>query len=293
MLAEKTTQELGDNYVVLRSKVPSDNRIGIYARGSCHLRAVFACAPLIQQVLRGSCGILYEGVAAMTRSDLTLQTLRDLPREWTEPVIQRCHLQPDYFEPRLFHDTFRVWGDEGEEEFPKKVVLLHISPDSAGRTLYRHRQHGFLVDPGGGWLTKLDAVLGDLDSIRWFRENFESIGLIRVEEFVENYTQIIRLLRERMDAHLLIFTTLGVEPGTLTHNYQLVKNPQSMRWREFNIALMELSRKLDFTVVDMDRILKCAGIRTQVEFAHFLPRQNLFVAREIFRVLKRRGVFDS
>ncbi len=66
-----------------------------------------------------------------------------------------------------------------------------------------------------------------------------------------------------------------------------------MRWREFNIALMELSRKLDFTVVDMDRILKFAGIRTQVEFAHFLPRQNLFVAHEIFRILKERGVFDQ
>ncbi len=226
MLVEKATQELGDNYVILRSEIPSAARVGIYARGSCHLRAVFACTPLIQQVLHGTCGILYEGIAAMCRSDLELQTLQNLPQEWLEPVIEKCHLQQDFFKPKLFDSTFSLDTGEGAELFDKNVIILHISPDSAGRTLYRHRKHGFIVDPGGGWLTKLDAVLGDLASIRWFREHFESIGLIRLDAFVENYTKIIQILREKMDAHILIFTTLGVEPGSLTHSYQLVKNPQ-------------------------------------------------------------------
>ena len=38
------------------------------------------------------------------------------------------------------------------------------------RTGYRHKEHGFVVDPGGDWLNQsLDAVLNDLASVPVFR----------------------------------------------------------------------------------------------------------------------------
>jgi hypothetical protein len=296
MLAETDTREVGDHYVVLRSAMPAEGRVGIYARGGCHLRAMFACAPLIQDVLRGACCIFHDGGAPRCRSDLELQTLQNLPREWVTPVIEKLRLRDDFFQPALFEDTFTIPGDNGSETFSKNVIVLHIGMDSAGRTLYRHRKHGFLVDPGGGWLQSLqsmDLILKDLSVVRWFRESFECVGMISVESFVENYTKIIEILRRKTKAHIVFFNTLGVEPGTLTHNYQFVKQPLHMRWREFNIALWELSRKLDFPVVDLDRVLKCAGIRAQTEFAHFHPRQNVLVAREAFQVLSDLGVFSE
>jgi hypothetical protein len=113
-----------------------------------------------------------------------------------------------------------------------------------------------------------------------------------VGDFVANYTKIIGVLRQRKSPRILVFNTLMVEPGSLTHTYQLVKNPMSLRWREFNVALYELSRKLDFAVVDLDRILKLAGVRSQLEFAHFAPELNRTVGREMFRIMQGMGVFD-
>jgi hypothetical protein len=66
-----------------------------------------------------------------------------------------------------------------------------------------------------------------------------------------------------------------------------------MRWYEFNIALAELSRKLDLPILDMDRVVRRAGIRGQMGPAHFPPHINLQIARETFRVLKDCGVFHT
>jgi hypothetical protein len=219
-----------------------------------------------------------------------LQSLRELPPEWVQPVMDKLGLDEHYFRPRLFNEDFVVQGANGPERFPKTVMLLHIGMD-ATRTVYRHRQHGFLIDPGGAWLQSIDAVLGDMEKVAWFRKNFQSVGMIAVDAFVENYTRIITLLRARAGAKILVLNTLTIEPGNLTHNYQMAKYPHARRLREFNIALWELSRKLDFAVVDVDRILKCAGTRSQTEFAHFLPQHNLFIAHEAFRIMCDLGIF--
>lgn len=290
MPVETASKQVGDNFVLLRSEDHAEKRIGIYARGGCHLDAVFACGPLIQQVLRGTCCIVHDGDGPRCRSDMELQTLQDLPQEWLDPVIEKLNLGADYFNPRLFNETFTVPGEGGPETFAKTVVVLHIGMDVT-RTLYRHREHGFLVDPGGAWLQSVDVVLQDLATVAWFRKHFESVGMIGLDAFVENYTKIIKFLKDRIGAHVLVLNTLTVDPGSLIHNYQVVKQPLSMRWREFNVALWEMSRELDFAVVDVDRILKRAGTRTQMEFAHFLPQHNLFIAKEAFRIMRDLEVF--
>src|SRR5207249_7130894 len=117
----------------------------------------------------------------------------ELPREWVQPVLEKLNLPADYFAPRLFEKDFVVPGRVEPERFPKTVVVLHIGMD-ATRTLYRHRQHGFLFDPGGAWLQSIDTVLGDMTKVAWFRKNFESIGMIGVDDFMENYTKITQLL---------------------------------------------------------------------------------------------------
>jgi hypothetical protein len=293
MIVRSQTRQIGDNFAIVRSDVPSEQRIGIYTRGGCHLHSVFACAPMIQPTLRGSCCIINEGNAARCQSDLELQTLQDIPQEWVQPTVEKFRLGADYFQPRLFEESFVVQTEDGPEEFPKTVVMIHIGPDSTGRPLYRHRQHGFLVDPGETWLNKLESILGDMPSLSWFRDTFESIGRVTVEHFVENYTRMIPILRARTGAHVIVFNHLAMMPGDMTHNFQSASHVPSQRWREFNVALIELSRKLDFPVLDMDRILKRAGTGTQMDMAHFLPHQHLFVAREVLRLLNDFGVFTT
>jgi hypothetical protein len=282
------------NYVLLTNESCPGNRVGIYARGGCDLRLLFGLAPFIRrQGFNGNCCFYREGFASDSRSDLVLQTLKNLPKDMVQPVIDKLHLGVSYFKPSLFEKTFTLPGMEHLGEFPKTVVIISIGPDVI-RTVYRHRKHGFLTDPGGGWLNQsMEKVLNDLSAVSWFRENFESIGMIPLEESVANYTRIIKILRERIGGHLLVLNTLTLEPGSLTHNYQFVKDLYTTRRRELNIALVEMSRQLDFSVIDLDRVLKRAGTTKQVDFGHPPPETYPLISQEVYRIIHELGVFDN
>jgi hypothetical protein len=281
----------GDRFVILWSEPPEEKRIGIYALGGCDLPIIFACAPLIHPLLKGVCGITHHGHISQTHSNQLLQTLEPLPWEAVNTVTQKMRLDPECFRPHLFEKEFVVPGPEGPEAFPKTVMVLSIGPDVV-RTLYRHRELGFLVDPGGGWLNHpLDDVLASVaEDTRWFRSHFESIGKLTLEEFTSNWTRMIELLKSTGHKHILVFNLLTVEPDSRTHNYQFLKNSEGIRRLEFSLALVELSRKLDVSIVDVDRILKRAGIQTQVDWGHSDPRVSLLVAQELVRIIQERGV---
>jgi hypothetical protein len=283
---------VGENCVVFWSRPRGVNRVGIYVKGSCDLVSLFSTQPMIHEVLSGTCCILREGMVSDSRSDLLLQTLQGVPQEWLQPVRDRLKLPSDYFEPRLFAPTMTVPGLHGNEELRKSVIVLSIGADAL-RTVYQHREHGFLVDPGGWWQANtVTAALADLGAAKWFREHFVNIGRISLDAFRDNFSRIIRRLKQDTSAHILVFNVLTVDPGSLTHTYQFVKDPLGIRHREFNLALVELSRELDFSIVDMDRILKQVGVGNQMDFAHFPPDRYEPVAREVFRILMDRGVFS-
>jgi len=283
---------VGNNFTLFWSDDPGENNIGIYSKGSCDLASIFACTPKIHRVLNGTCCITREGLVSDARSDLLLQTLEEIPDEHVAAVTEKLKLPDYYFKPSFLEPTFTVPEFEELGEFPKKVVVIAISADAV-RTLYRHKEHGFLVDPGGWWLNQsADKVLPDLTVATWFQENFESIGRISVEDFVENFTKIIKLIKSRTGAHVLVFNSLTIEPGNLTHNYQFVKNPHWLRRRDFYLALAELSAKLDFAIVDVDRILKKVGVlETQVDFGHFPMEAYGPISEEVFRILRDLEVF--
>ncbi len=281
-----------DNYAMFWAGSHRENRVGIYAYGSCDLPPIFSAIPSIQKVLDGTCCIIRDGTISYSRSDLMVQTMRELPEGLKREVTEKLKLEPFYFQPRLFQPKFTVTGPFGTQEFPKKLVLLSIGADVV-RTVYKHRETGLLADPGAWWLDQsMDKVLKDQDTLNWFRKNFQSIGRIRVEEFAQNFSQVIRRLKQDTGAHVMVFNLLTVEPGNPTHNFQFVKDPHSMRRREFNLALVELSQKLDFPVLDVDRVLKRTGISaTQVDFAHSPAEAYGPVSSQAFGIMRELGVF--
>jgi len=281
----------GKNFITFWSETERENRIGVYMRGGCHLALIFPCKSLIHRVLRGTCSILHHGMAADSHTGLLLQSLRDdFPQECLAEVISKLSLPPDYFQPRLFERTFTVTGLNGPEEYPKNLVVLDLGPDTI-RMIYRHRQYGFLVDPGGGWLNEpLENTLNDLSVVNWFRKNFVKVGQISVEQHFENLAKIITLVKKNTGAHILILNNLTVEPNSTAHNYQFVKNPQTTRRLEFNLALVELSRKLDVFILDADRILKRVGIRSGRDWNHFHPEVDLLLGQQAFHIMHGAGV---
>jgi hypothetical protein len=251
--------------------------------------SVLFSQPLIHPILRGTCCIIREGLVSDSRSDLLLQTTEDFPREWLAPVIEKLKLPATYFQPQFFDKTFVVPGFHGPEEFPKRVIFLSIAAD-VSRTLYRHRQHSFLVDPGEWWLSQsMQNVLGDLSTATWFWENFVSVGQLSVDAFQENMARIVKLLKQNTGAHILVFNMLTGRADEPTHRHQLATNGPQARRREFNAALAGLSHKLDFAIVDVDRLLKTAGLAAQLGTLQFPPERDEPINQEIFRVIAREA----
>lgn len=286
----------GHNFVYFWNGSPRRKRVGIYLRGGCDLGSIFACEPFIEPNLNGTCAILRSGFgAASTRTDILLQSLEtdNYPKELLAEVSEKLKLNPRYFDADLFDPTFTVQGPTGPEEFEKSVVVLSLGPDLV-RSAYKHREHGFVVDPGGWWLNQnMSNVLDDLSAVQWFNKNFKKIGKISLEESRANFTRLINLIRERTGAkHIMIFSMLGLEPGEQVYNYQFVRDPQVIRRRQFNLMLSELSEELDFSIVDIDKILKSLGVKEQVDFAHWPLDRFEPVAREVNRIMVDMGLFD-
>jgi hypothetical protein len=288
--SERATIHTGDRYVLVRSGTPSVRRVGLYGKGGCDLKLVYSCGPMLSAHVEGSLCFLTEGNAAESRSDILLQTLDDLPGEACEEVRQRLSLPADYFRAVMFQPTFTVQNGSGSEEFPKKVFFLSTGAD-VNRVAYRHARHGFLVDPGGTWLNRsLELTLRDLEVVDWFRKNFVTVGRMTVDQFADNLRRIVRAIREHTGAHVMAFNTLQVDPGCQVHNYQFVKNPQPLRRREFYMAMIDVSRELDVTIIDTDRILKRAGVHSQIDFGHPPQSFHPVIAEEIARILRVTGV---
>jgi hypothetical protein len=228
---------------------------GIYLRGACDVPSLFTLAPMVIDDLEGSLCIHISGRGVSeARSDLLLQTRAGV-----------------------------------SEDFPKTVVVLSILPDLT-RTLYRHRRSGYLIDPGTRWLNNIASALADLSMATWFRENFESLGRMPVEEFAENYRQLIPAIKQSTGAHVLVFNSLEIEPFDPTHDYSIRNLKSASRRRQFNIALEELSGELDFRIVDVDRVLKEQGVDRQIDFSHFPVDRMRAVGREAFRILRELDV---
>lgn len=284
----RAVQYSNQHAVVIQSKEGAEPKRGVYLRGGCDLPSFFLTAPFIKDTIEeGSIAIARptSGVGTSQTAQV-LQAIEGVPRSAVEDTCRRLEIKPTFVQATLLEENFEVPTMERFGPYPKNVVVISVGSDLT-RSLHRHREHGFLIDIGGWWLNQsLDKAIKDVDTVRWFKKNFESVGRISVDDFAANLARIVQLLRESIGAEPIVYNTLVVEPGTPHHNYQLLAVDHFTRRREFNVALAEVSRGLGFHMVDVDRVLKENGIRDQVDFAHFPAEAKLPVAREAFRILR-------
>jgi len=275
------------------SRGNGSDRFGLYGIGGCDVLTVVKAGPRLAKLFPGSVCVTAVGKAPQTRSDLLLQTLDPPSPELTAEVMERLSLDPAYFTPRLFEREFSVPHQAGLGRFPKNVVVLSISAD-ASRTLYRHREHGYLVDPGGWWLTTdMQAVLNDLSSVKWFAATFKKVGRIGVAESMDNFAKLVTLVRQRTGAFVIAMNVLTVDPGLTAMDYDPIGGPPRARRREFAIAMAELGRTLEFPVIDIDRLAKQEGISGQADFVHYTLDQKRLVAQELVDVLQDHEIIGA
>ena len=265
-------------------------RFGVYGYGGCDLWALADGGPRLRDEIEATGAVYARGRASFTRSDLILQGYDGVDPALVTEVTERLGLVPAAFQPDLFERDFTIEGHEELGRYPKDVVVLSISSDLV-RTLYRHREHGFLVDPGGFWLASdVRDALAEPETVKWFAGEFRKVGRITLEEWIPCFGRLVTLVRQTTGAHVVVFNSLTVDPGRRVLDYKLSHSPHRTRRREFAAALVELAKELDFSIVDVDRIVKGVGVEGLGDFVKLAAPHRRAVGEEFVRVLRDREI---
>ena len=267
--------------------IRAKRKVGIYGFGGCDLTFLAGSGHLIQPRLDASLCINRASAVEGVRSDFVLQGLDGVDGPVLDEVVDKLDLDRGSFTSTLFEPRFTVPDHPRLGTYPKDIVVLSITADLS-RTLYQHRTDRLLIDPGGWWLNAdMTQVLGDLDRVKWFSSAFKKAGKIPLDGYLDNLTRIVKELRERTGALVMVCNTLVVDPGTGAVDYQFANSPATVRRREFAIGLREASHDAGFVVFDVDRVAKRSGISGQADFVHYTADQKQALRHEFMRLVER------
>jgi hypothetical protein len=169
---------------------------------------------------------------------------------------------------------------------PADVVVFSLQ-SAVLSSLVRHRRDGwlFLPDDFDNW---------DAQSRSWLASECENAGPAPMEATLARLEQLIEAVQERLGASVLVYNLSPVVPGERTHCWLGAEDAIGLRVRRFNLGLMELSMRQDFSIVDIDRLMACAGAeRLKVDMVHLKAEGLRLVAEEVVRILEERGCFDA
>ncbi len=236
-----------------------------------------AIRELVRSRCRGACDLelTHESCA---RSDLLLQQ------------IEADHVPDEVKGLAAQGDGGTAWADMPTRlgTSPVDICVLSLEPD-IGRALWRHRETGYLVDPPARWGDDWPAP-----KRAWFADRFEPVGQIPVEQWKEKFIRLVRILKERTGAHIIVYNCSTFDPGDRVHNYRGVEGGLGLRAHRFNLALIEISALEGISIIDVDRLIGEAGAgRHVLAPLRYSAGGFELIRAEFLRVLEDIGFFES
>jgi hypothetical protein len=210
------------------------------------------------------------------RSDLLLQ---ELEGRTAPPELEALQLGVG---ASAFAQRTKLW------DLASDVVVFSLQPEVA-HPLWRHRQSGYLVYAPPRWQERATQ-----EQQQRFSELFSPAGLLGVEQFKENFGRLINAVRERLDAHVVVFNCSSIDPENHIYNYHGREDDLSLRIHKFGLALIELSIQEGISVIDVDRQIAEMGCHRHVVSAcHYSEEAYEAIGREFVRVLEDIGFFEN
>jgi hypothetical protein len=168
---------------------------------------------------------------------------------------------------------------------PVDVVVLSLQ-SAVTNALVRHRRDGWLLLPDDieGWPAEPRA---------WLERECEFAGLADIDATMDRLGKLVLAIEGKLGAQVLVYNLSPVTPGERTHCWIGAEDAIGLRVQRFNLRLAELSARVGFSVVDVDRIVACAGAdRLKVDLFHLRAEGWRLVAEEVARILEERGCLD-
>jgi hypothetical protein len=209
------------------------------------------------------------------RSDVLLQLPRQVPAELVGSGLDLDPFPADaQFRSRIFSDGFAA-------------VVLSIQPDVTHR-VWEHRREGyrFYVPPGS--LSRWPEPRR-----QWLREECEPRDLLEPDASLANFSRVVERIRASFACPIVIANLSPWVADERLHSYRGVTASLSERIKRFNLGLLEVSRALDVSILDIERVLAEAGAKAHTDrLLRLDPAGCRLVAQELLRILEERGAFD-
>lgn len=166
------------------------------------------------------------------------------------------------------------------------VVAISVQPDIINPG-WRHRGTGYLAAtppaPSEDGRDQTEAP-----------EGFAPLGLLDPDASQANLQRLIRTVKERWGAHLVLLNCSSIDPADQVHTYFGRDDTLAVRIHRFNLALIALSASEGVSVVDVDRIIaELGGDRHVPEALRYSDPACREIAEEFLRVLEDLGFFDE
>lgn len=165
-------------------------------------------------------------------------------------------------------------------------VVLSIQPDLTVQ-LARHRATGALFHP-------YEVPSWSQAQRDWLRAGWDRCPLAEAANSMTDLAAIIARIRASADVPILVYGVSAHVPGDTVHAYAGLPDTFATRIRRYTLALIELSSQLDFSIIDVDRIVAGAGARAvQRDTIHLSAEGCRLIAAEVARVLDDYGWWPS
>jgi hypothetical protein len=208
-----------------------------------------------------------------TRSDALLAADGSIPLA----IAERCL---DFgAHPLASQFSSRLW-DKGHD-----VVVLSLQPEVMNRLARDRTDHHLLYPEGAGTWSEDDRT--------WFTARYDAVGLLSPEQSMANLKLVFERLRGQVP-HMLVYTLSPFIPGERLHSLAGMAETLAWRIRRFNLALIDLARELDFSIVDVETILARHGAeRLKIDGIHITAEACRLIAEEVVFILGERGCFEA
>jgi hypothetical protein len=144
---------------------------------------------------------------------------------------------------------------------------------------WRHRQSDYLAYAPPGICPPTD--------------HFERAGQLSAARSQENLRRLIAAVKERLDAHVLVFNCSSIDPDDNVHNYHGREDTTALHIHRLNLALMELSCQEGISIIDVERLIsEMGGERHVVAPCRYSDEAYEAVGQEFLRVLADIGFFE-
>lgn len=239
--------------------------------------------------------LLWNGVNEVLRTQFPGTLARIKHETWTrsDAVLAANGTVPaDLTAWEIDHGAYPVQSQFSDALFTTAAdaVVLTLQPDVTN-SLMRHRRDGYLFYAN-------DPQTWTAENRAWLKAEFETSGLLPVEQSMANFRGLIERIRARNDAvgrdvPILIYNLSPVIPGDLIHCYMGLGETFATRIRRFNLALTELSEETGVSIIDVDALTARRGVdAVKLDAVHLTAEGYALVAEEVVRVLADTGALE-